>query len=294
MGASLPTKDRIVLCIRWGTLYPADYVNVLFNAVSANLSGPFRFVCLTDDGRGLHKEIEVFPIPDMGLAPERFARGAWPKLALFKQDLYGLQGRMLFVDLDTVVNGPIDQFFEANDPFLAISHSTWEHRIKTKPRVYLAWKAWRGRVKAARTAQSHEGGDPSAQVAPNKMSSCVFALDVGSQSQVYDAFMADPETAFQRYSNEQHFLELHLERWTPWPRHSIISYKFQLRRPLIADWFLHPKVPPKQVPMVAFHGDPRPLAMAVGWHSSAREFPHVWIGPVRWMRDYWRRYSHTG
>ena len=41
--------NRVVLCMKWGTLYPASYVNRLFHAVSANLSGPFRFICLTDD-----------------------------------------------------------------------------------------------------------------------------------------------------------------------------------------------------------------------------------------------------
>ena len=31
-----------------------DYVNVLYNAVSQSLTGPFRFVCLTDSVDGLH------------------------------------------------------------------------------------------------------------------------------------------------------------------------------------------------------------------------------------------------
>jgi hypothetical protein len=79
----------------------------------------------------------------------------------------------------------------------------------------------------------------------------------------------------------------------PWPRHWIISYKFQLRRALLIDWILHPRRPPPEVPMVAFHGDPRPIAMATGWLSSLREFPHVWIGRVRWMHDYWKRYNRV-
>ena len=127
-------------------------------------------------------------------------------------------------------------------------------------------------------------------VAPNRMASCVFALDAGALAYVYDAFMADREAAYARYSNEQHFIELHLKSWTPWPRHWIISYKFQLRQPLLLDWLLNPRKPGPDIPMVAFHGDPRPIDMATRWHSSLREFPHVWIRPVGWMRDYWARY----
>jgi hypothetical protein len=47
------SRDRVVLCMKWGTLYPADYVNVLCNASRRHLTGAFRFVCLTDDAPGL-------------------------------------------------------------------------------------------------------------------------------------------------------------------------------------------------------------------------------------------------
>ncbi len=55
--------DRVVICMKWGTLYSADYVNVLYNAVRAHLEGPFRFVCLTDDPRGGFWSRRVPPDP---------------------------------------------------------------------------------------------------------------------------------------------------------------------------------------------------------------------------------------
>ena len=41
-------------------------MNVLYNAVWANMTGDFRFVCLTDDDSGFVGGIERFPIPDIG------------------------------------------------------------------------------------------------------------------------------------------------------------------------------------------------------------------------------------
>jgi hypothetical protein len=268
-------------------------VNVLFNAVTANLTGPFRFVCLTDNAEGLQDGIEAFPIPEMGIPPERFRHGAWPKISILKKDLYGLDGRVVFIDLDTVINGPIDRFFEPQDALMAIGSSTWEYTTKKKSRLFRAWKDWRKRRKAKRPEAMLLQRDPLPSVVPNTMGSGIISFDVGAHARIYDAFMEDRAGAFIKFTNDQHFIEAHLEGWTPWPRRWVLSYKYQLRRPLVLDWVLHPKVPPVDVPVIAFHGDPRPIDMATKWHSSLPEFPHVWIGPVRWMRDYWRRFSRA-
>ena len=42
-----------VLCMKWGTKYPADYVNRLYSMVARNMQRKFRFVCLTEDSEGL-------------------------------------------------------------------------------------------------------------------------------------------------------------------------------------------------------------------------------------------------
>jgi len=81
--------------MKWGTLYPADYVNVLHSACRRNLTGAFRFVCLTDDARGLADGIEAYPIPDLGLSPGMRKSGQWAKLGVYLPDLCGLSGRAL-------------------------------------------------------------------------------------------------------------------------------------------------------------------------------------------------------
>ena len=81
-------EERIVLCMRWGALYPPGYVNVLYSGVKRHLDPPFRFVCLTNETEGLDPGIETFPIPDLGFADYHWKSGAWPKLSVFLEDLY--------------------------------------------------------------------------------------------------------------------------------------------------------------------------------------------------------------
>ena len=56
-----------VLCMKWGTKYSADYVNTLYSMVARNMSIDFRFVCLTEDGAGLHEKVEVFPLSELSV-----------------------------------------------------------------------------------------------------------------------------------------------------------------------------------------------------------------------------------
>ena len=104
-----------VLCMKWGTKYSHEYVNKLHSMVRRHLSRPFRFVCLTDDDRDLHPEIEAFPLIDLELTdgPER----GWNKLATYSSPLYDLQGQALFLDLDVVIVDSIDCFFEHDADF---------------------------------------------------------------------------------------------------------------------------------------------------------------------------------
>lgn len=103
-GAALP--QRHILCMKWGTKYGPDYVNRLYAMVRRHLSGEFNFVCLTDDPKGIRSEVQCLPIPplDLALAPGQADR-AWKKLTTFEENLYGLRGRALFIDLDVVIVG---------------------------------------------------------------------------------------------------------------------------------------------------------------------------------------------
>ena len=98
-----------VVCMRWGTRYPAPYVNRLYAGIARHARAPFRLVCFTDDAAGLRAEVEARPLPPIPL-PDRAAWSPWRKLSVW-QDGLGLEGDVLFLDLDLLVTGPIDDFF---------------------------------------------------------------------------------------------------------------------------------------------------------------------------------------
>lgn len=250
--------DRVVLTMKWGDVFPPSYVNRLFSAVSAHLSGPFKFVCLTNETEGLHSDIVTFPLPDLEIPPERYAHGAWPKLAVFKEDLYGLSGRCLFIDLDTIISGNLDCFFEFESPFVAIGSGDEWRRDKT--------------------------------VKNPELGSGIFAFDFGSLPHVLSNFMEDKEAGYAHYPNEQSFIEGQLETWHQWPQDWVISFKRHLCQPIGRDLFVPPETPDPSAKIVAFHGDPRPIDL-VGRKRLWMKFPHSVKCPVDWLDDYWARHT---
>lgn len=95
-----------VVCLKWGTKYPAEYVNRLYRMVRKHLTIPFRFVCLTDSDAGIDPGIET-----RMLEIDPAIKGWWYKLQLFKPQLHDLQGQVLFLDLDVVIVGSINGLF---------------------------------------------------------------------------------------------------------------------------------------------------------------------------------------
>ena len=124
--------QRHILCMKWGTKYGPEYVNRLYAMVRRHLSGDFNFVCLTDDTKGIRSEVQCFPIPPLALelAPGQVDR-AWKKLTTFEENLYGLRGRALFIDLDVVIVGSLDAFFEYFDT-CGYNHIEYEARDTTR------------------------------------------------------------------------------------------------------------------------------------------------------------------
>lgn len=253
--------DRVILCMKWGSLYGPDYVNVLYHATKANLTGPFRFVCLTDDATGFAEGIESFPIPEIGCSEQMWRHGAWPKLSVFAKDLYGLTGRALFIDMDTVICGSLDRFFEHPAPFVAID---------TGP-------DWR---------PGQQPGGPRALVGTG-----VFAFDLGQEAQILGRFQQDPAAAFAEADIEQVWVQKHARTVDYWPQDWVISFKRWLRRPIGIDLVLEPKRPPEHAGMIAFHGDPRPIALLRPGNAFWDRFPHLGHGQVGWMKDYWTQYG---
>lgn len=252
-------ESRTVICMKWGTLYSAAYVNVLHNACRAQITGDFRFVCLTDDADGLDEGIDAFPIPDMGLSEFDWKKGGWPKLSVFKKELYDITGRCLFLDLDSVVTGPLDELFTYPGDIVVIDTSAnW-------PRL---------------------GGSAAPMAGTG-----VFTFTVGQYPEIFDRFMADHAGMVGKYRIEQIYLQGELPEGAMafWPPEWVLSFKYHMRRPPLMGLFQRPKPPLPDTRVVAFHGDPRPIDLIRPgiWGIG----PHWGRGRVPWAVDYWTRHG---
>ena len=248
--------DRTIICMKWGTLYSADYVNVLYNAVRANLHCEFRFVCLTDDPTRIHSEVETYPIPEFDLREDLRRIGGWPKIGIFKKDLYGLRGRALFIDLDMVIIKDLSPFFDLSGGLIATDMGdNW------------------------RPGQRNHVSQPG---------TCIFAFTLGEQPHVYERFISDPNLFSHEYGLEQNFVANHALDVSCWPIEWVISFKRHLRRQAPFGMIGSPKLPPAEAKIVAFHGKPRPHELIKnGWWG---DFPNLGRGPVPWMQNYWNKY----
>ncbi|MBT8460302.1 MAG: hypothetical protein KJN60_11575, partial [Boseongicola sp.] len=124
------------------------------------------------------------------------------------------------------------------------------------------------------------------------MGTGIFGFIAGAHGDIYDELVRDIPYALDHFINEQHFIQHHLETWSPWRAGAVSSFKYDLRRPVLVDLFLPPRKPPASSPLLAFHGHPRPMDLVSRRVSRKEEFPHVWFGPVSWFADYWHKHNH--
>jgi hypothetical protein len=255
--------DRIFLCMKWRSLYNSEYVNVLYNAVRANMTGDFRFECLTDDDSGFVGGIESFTIPDTGCSSQMWRHGAWPKLGVFLAAPHGLTSRALFVDLDTFICGDLTQFMDHPASFISI---------------YVGDKRRPNRV---------------AKPEDELLGTGLFAFNLEEHTQIAEQFQADPQAAFDAADIEQVWVEEHAFSMENWLVDWVTSFKRRLPRPIGVDLLLHHHAPPDRANVVAFHGDPRPITLALPGRKRWDDLLHMGVGQVPWVRDYWLGYGGT-
>lgn len=248
-------EPRVVLCMKWGTLYTAEYVNVLHNACKRHISTDFRFVCLTDDDAGFQAGIESYPIPNIGLEEPHYYHGAWPKISVFCDDLYGLQGRALFIDLDTVIWGSLDELFNVSGELVAINNALWDKDQQKAP--------------ASRTMSS------------------VFSFDLGQLGYVVSTLQANRDALIKHHDIEQVYLHHVVKQISYWQPEWLVSFKYHLRQPLLRDRFYPPRCPAEENKLIIFHGNPRPIELIRPANNNWGKFPHYGKGSVDWMVDYW-------
>lgn len=127
-----------VVCMKWvapfafRTKYESAHVNMLRRMVARYFPHPHRFVCITDDPRGIEPDIEVLPIwgdhaklppPQGGFNPSCYRR-----LKLFSREMEGLLGRrFVSVDLDCTIHGDLTPLWDRKEDFVI-----WKSGLRTK------------------------------------------------------------------------------------------------------------------------------------------------------------------
>lgn len=256
------TAPVLILTMKWGTLYGADYVNNLFHGVRRHLSRPHRFICFTDDAAGLSPGIEALPLPDLGLPPGH-KDSRWRKLALFRRDLAGLSGTALFLDLDLVITGPLDAFFDLPGDYFILRD---DDLFRPKPLR---------RLNPRRDAFLHSVGNSS-----------VFRFQIGAQAYVLDAFLADPAAATAGYEISQQFQTAQVARHGQlayWPQGWCVSFKNHCVPRGLASYWRDPALP-EGARIVVFAGSPKMGEVLAGggqkWYRR--------IGGVEWLKVAWQ------
>lgn len=101
-------NDLTIACCSWknfGGEWQNEYVNRLYRAIKRNLRKSFRFVCFTDDlSLDLDTGIETLELNVPSYVD------ILPKCILYNPD-NGLSGRIIGMDLDTVIVGSLDNMF---------------------------------------------------------------------------------------------------------------------------------------------------------------------------------------
>ena len=249
--AAVQGATRHILCMKWGTKYGPEYVNRLYAMVRRHLRGDFRFVCLTEDGQGVRPEVTCLPIPPLNLQLAPGQRdGAWKKLTTFEADLHGLRGTALFLDLDVVIVGSLDAFFEHPGDFLI---------IRDYDRF---WR--RGRITG---------------------NSSVYRFELGAHADVLGYFRDHLDEVQARYRNEQTYLSdvLHKQgKLAYWPDGWCPSFKYHGIPAWPANYWKAPFVP-RDARIMVFHGEVNPPDALAGRRN--RRFRY--IRPAHWVAEHW-------
>lgn len=236
------------VCMRWGTKYPAAYVNRLHRAVRRSTPGDHRFYCVTDDAAGLEPGIQALPIPALPVLGDTVMDRGWRKLTLFSPALSEIRGPTLFLDLDMVLVDSLRPFFGTGQAFSVIKD----------------YKRFRYRNAYA--------GNTS-----------VFFYEAGRDYGVYARLQQLGTAVRERYRNEQEFLSDCMRQQgllSYWPKDWCPSYKYQCVPPLPFSLWRAPALPPG-AKVVVFHGRPKPEEALAGtgakWYRPMKPAP--WLAP---------------
>ena len=154
--------------MKWGSLYGPEFVNRLYTSIKRHTKKTTKVYCFTDNTKGIDKNVICKPLPPINL-PNIISLTPWRKLSIWQFPLYDLTGDVLFLDLDLVITGNLDRFFDY------------------KPGCYCVIENW-------------------TQLGQNIGNTSCFRFPVGKFDSIFKDFENDPVKIWKKYHIEQIYL----------------------------------------------------------------------------------------
>ena len=114
--------------MKWGNKFPPEYPNLIHRMAKKHLPVEFKSYCMTDDGEGLDSDIEIVECTEKWLWDDITNNDQWYfwdgiKMSLFAPRLCGIEGKILFSDLDNLFLNSMKKVVETPTP--AIIDCCW-------------------------------------------------------------------------------------------------------------------------------------------------------------------------
>ncbi|WP_458791075.1 hypothetical protein [Yoonia sp. MH D7] len=254
----------VILCFKWGTGYSCKYTNILFRALTATMSGPFRFVCMTDDATGLAEGIETIGFPPFAMAKSDWHKGMWPKVCAFAPGLFETGTPVLMMDVDVVIVKDIQPFFDtlARDGGLHIMREIPDTLPRLLPKLF---------------------GKPLLS------NSSVVGFVAGTQSHLYEMAAHKSYDEIRSIGNDQNLIHRNATDMHHWPTGWVESFKKSLVFHFPVN--LIRGVPRPTGYIVIFHGTPNPQDV-IGANFKRWGTPEKFgFFPIKWVKSYWQTHA---
>jgi hypothetical protein len=247
------------ICIKYGTLYGAEYVNNLFAGLQRYSKSDIRMICMTDDRTGIAPEVEILPLPQEPFHSRMFKamekapkQGRLQKVSVFRPGLIpDLEGPLMVFDLDVVITGNIDEMRDY---------------APGKMCMRLEWNTSKG--------------------VPTLGHGSVERFDPKAHGYLYDFMAQEPEAAVALGGgSEQSYTSLCAQKhgdFEPFPSEWVASFKYDCRPQRPLNLFLEPRRPP-QAKVLCFHGSPSIPEAIDGYRASLLRRTR----PCPWLKTAW-------
>ncbi|MDR1691443.1 MAG: hypothetical protein LBR35_01210 [Rickettsiales bacterium] len=259
-------KEVNVICIKWGTRYPAVYANRLYNMIKRNTSFNIKFHCFTDNTTDLDKNIIIHPLPTMNMDMKDCKYAYRKEAGLCDDNLGGLKGqRVFYFDLDTIILGNLDELF-----------------AYPQDNKFYIQKDW-----------AHSDGSVG--------QASLYSWVIGTLGYVKSNFEAKPQEIIKKYftASQEYLSDMIIQKSGKlnfWPQTWVASFRFHCMPVGILRPFIAPTIPNWDgLKMITFHGIPNMQEAIIGqWgEKTDAKYPKGWkkiyksVRPTLWVKYFW-------